>query len=86
MVWTGTSLYIISEACYLEWFFFFFFVVFFFLELFNWLCLAYYDFFACLMSSGERSLVKREGSPAGVVALFAASMAVMFTAAIYHTF
>lgn len=36
--------------------------------------------------TGERSLVKREGSPAGVVALFAASMAVMFTAAIYHTF
>jgi hypothetical protein len=71
MVWTGTSLYIISEACYLEWFFFFFFLVFFFL---------------LLMSSGERSLVKREGSPAGVVALFAASMAVMFTAAIYHTF
>lgn len=36
--------------------------------------------------TGERCLVKREGSPAGVVALFAACMAVMFTAALYHTF
>ncbi|KAG6543231.1 hypothetical protein Mapa_015482 [Marchantia paleacea] len=34
--------------------------------------------------TGERCLVKREGSPAGIVALFAASMAVMFTAALYH--
>lgn len=36
--------------------------------------------------TGERCLVKREGHPAGIVALFAASMAVMFTAALYHTF
>jgi hypothetical protein len=35
--------------------------------------------------TGERCLVKREGSPAGIVALFAASMALMFTAALYHT-
>jgi hypothetical protein len=35
---------------------------------------------------GERCLVKREGNSAGIVALFAASMAVMFTAALYHTF
>ncbi|XP_024536237.1 uncharacterized protein LOC9645311 [Selaginella moellendorffii] len=34
--------------------------------------------------TGERCLVKKEGSPAGIVALFAASMAVMFTAALYH--
>lgn len=41
----------------------------------------------CLpLCTGERCLVKREGSPAGIVALFAASMAVMFTAALYHTF
>ncbi|EFJ25374.1 hypothetical protein SELMODRAFT_442173 [Selaginella moellendorffii] len=38
--------------------------------------------FLCL--DGERCLVKKEGSPAGIVALFAASMAVMFTAALYH--
>ncbi|XP_024396846.1 uncharacterized protein [Physcomitrium patens] len=36
--------------------------------------------------TGERCLVKKEGNPAGVVALFAASMAVMLTAALYHTF
>eukprot|EP00246_Nothoceros_aenigmaticus_P012206 TRINITY_DN3666_c0_g1_i1.p1 TRINITY_DN3666_c0_g1~~TRINITY_DN3666_c0_g1_i1.p1 ORF type:complete len:267 (-),score=50.19 TRINITY_DN3666_c0_g1_i1:107-907(-) len=34
--------------------------------------------------TGERCLVKREGNPAGIVALFAASMSVMFTAALYH--
>eukprot|EP01018_Ginkgo_biloba_P029987 Gb_34044 [translate_table: standard] len=35
--------------------------------------------------TGERCFVKREGNPSGIVALFAASMAVMFTAALYHS-
>ncbi|XP_024400230.1 uncharacterized protein [Physcomitrium patens] len=36
--------------------------------------------------TGERCLIKREGSLAGVVAVFAASMAVTFTVALYQTF
>ncbi|CAM6015805.1 unnamed protein product [Sphagnum balticum] len=40
---------------------------------------------AAMHVKAEWCLVKREGSPAGIVALFAASMALMFTATLYHT-
>lgn len=36
-----------------------------------------------MLWTGERCLVKKEGIPAGIVTLFAAAMAVMFTVALY---
>ncbi|CAK9868364.1 unnamed protein product [Sphagnum jensenii] len=40
---------------------------------------------AAMHLKAEWCLVNREGSPAGIVALFAASMALIFTATLYHT-
>lgn len=36
-----------------------------------------------MLWTGERCIMKKEGSPAGIVTLFAAAMAVMFTGALY---
>lgn len=40
---------------------------------------------AFIYVSGERCLVKKEGSPAGIVSFFAAAMAAMFSTALHQT-